>query len=249
MAKIELSKISTESANKVDKEKTIAETGKMVKQIGELTKLIYAEKKQSVLIVLQGMDASGKDGTLKNVFADCTALPLEAYAFKKPTEEEFAHDFLWRIHKQAPAKGNIKIFVRSHYEDILIQAVHKWISPDQVRLRMDAINCFEELLQFDNNTTILKFYLHISHKKQLEKLEERRTNPEHQWKFKAEDFDESKLWDQYRKCYEYAINNSTIPWHIIPADQKWYRDYCVAKIVVNCLQKLDPKLPTLNNGK
>jgi polyphosphate kinase 2 (PPK2 family) len=194
------------------------------------------------------MDASGKDGAAKNIFASCTALSTDAYSYKKPTEEEFAHDFLWRVHKQVPSKGNIKIFIRSHYEDILIQAVHQWIDEDRIAKRMDAINNFEQLLEFDNNTSILKFYLHISHKKQLEKLEERRTNPEKQWKFNSQDFEESKLWDKYMDAYEYAINNSKIPWHIAPTDQRWYRDYFIGKIVLEKLESLNPNLPTIKNG-
>ena len=194
------------------------------------------------------MDGSGKDGVAKNVFVLCPATAIDAYSFKKPTEVEFAHDFLWRVHNVCPMKGNLKIFIRSHYEDILIQAVHKWITPDRVRERMDAINNFEHLLAFDNNTTIIKFFLNISHKRQLEKLTERKVNPAKQWKFNEQDFEESKLWDSYMKCYEYAINNSTIPWHIIPCDQSWYRDFIVAGIVLEKLKSLKSKLPTLKDA-
>ncbi len=245
MDKIKLSKIDTDAPKSYTKEDTIARTRELVSKIGEISKALYAEKKHSVLVILQGMDASGKDGAAQNVFADCSSLAIDAYSFKKPTDDEFAHDFLWRVHKVAPAKGNIKIFIRSHYEDILIQSVHKWITPERVQLRMEAINAFEKLLQFDNNTLILKFYLHISHKRQLEKLEERRTNPEKQWKYNAEDLTESKLWDEYRECYEYAINNSSIPWHIVPTDQSWYRDFGIAKIVYEQLKELNCKYPTL----
>lgn len=247
MGKIKLSKIDTDAPESLKKDEIKDKTKELVAGIGQICKSIYAEKKHSVLIVLQGMDASGKDGVAQNVFAECSALAIDACSFKKPTEEEFAHDFLWRVHKLAPAKGNMKIFIRSHYEDILIQSVHQWIDKDRAAKRMNAINAFEELLQFDNNTTILKFYLHISHSKQLEKLKERRDNPQKQWKFNEQDFEESKLWDEYMECYEYVINNSTIPWHIIPADQNWFRDYSVAQIVLETLKKLKSKFPTLND--
>lgn len=247
MAKNNFSKLSTRAPKSLDKEKTKEETKKISKEIGKLSKALYAEKKHSVLIILQGMDASGKDGAARNVFEDCNALSLDSFSFKKPTEEEFAHDFLWRVHHHAPAKGHIKIFIRSHYEDILIQAVHGWITGEKVRMRMDSINAFEELLQFDNNTTIIKFFMNISKEKQLEKLEERRVNPEKQWKYNPNDFEERKHWDKYMKCYEYAINNSVVPWNIIPCDQRWYRDYCIARIVRDTLKKLNPKFPTLKN--
>ncbi|NOT37321.1 MAG: polyphosphate kinase [Saprospiraceae bacterium] len=247
MAKINLSKYPTVAPKNLSKEKIKKETKELVKKIGELEKIIYAERKHSVLIILQGMDASGKDGAARNVFANCNALSLDSYCFRKPTEEEFSHDFLWRVHKQTPAKGHTKIFIRSHYEDILIQAVHGWIDADRVRKRMDAINAFEELIQFDNNTTILKFYLHISPERQLEKLEERKVNPEKHWKYNPQDFEERKLWDKYMERYEYAFNNSTIPWHIIPCDQRWYRDYCIAKIVLERLKSLKPKFPPLKD--
>ncbi|MBK9107784.1 MAG: polyphosphate kinase [Saprospiraceae bacterium] len=213
-----------------------------------MAEMLYASKKNSILVVLQGMDASGKDGVVKSVFADCPALSIDAHAFKKPTEEEMAHDFLWRVHKYAPAKGLIKLFIRSHYEDILIQRVHKWIDDKKAAMRLAAINNFENTLVEDNGTTIIKCYLHLSHERQLEKLEERRIEPEKQWKYNPADFEESKLWDQYMKYYEDAMNGSEIPWHIIPSDQRWYRNYCVAEIVHAAMKKLKLAYPTLSNA-
>lgn len=247
---IKLSEISTKAPDGFRKKKIEAETIDMVIKIGELQHKLYAEGKQSLLVVLQGMDASGKDGTVKTVFADCNPTGIDTYAFKKPTEEEFAHDFLWRVHKVAPRKGNIMVFNRSHYEDILIQRVHKWISEERVDKRMNAINAFEELISFDNKTKILKFYLHISPEKQMEKLQERIDNPSKNWKHKAADWEERKLWDEYMTSYEYAINNSSIPWHIAPCDERWYRNYFIAKIVLETLESMDPKLPLIdpNNG-
>ncbi len=247
MTNVKLSKIGTKAPKKMDKEKCIKKTKELAKEIGVMSEMLYATKKQGVLVVLQGMDASGKDGITKSVFANCPALSIDAHAFKKPTEEEMSHDFLWRVHKYAPAKGLIKIFIRSHYEDILIQRVHKWIDDKKAAMRLEAINRFEQTLVDDNNTLIIKFYLHISHEKQLEKLNERKVNPEKQWKYNPADFEESKLWDKYMNCYEYAINGSNIPWHIIPSDQRWYRNYFAAKIIHDALKKLKLTYPTLSD--
>ena len=242
---IKLSEISTMPPHDSNKKKIEAKTADLVIKIGELQHKLYAEGKQSLLVILQGMDASGKDGTIKTVFADCNPSGIDAYAFKKPTEEEFAHDFLWRIHQKAPRKGNIMIFNRSHYEDILIQRVHKWIDDDRAEKRMKAINAFEELLQFDNNTRVLKFYMHISQERQQEKLQERIDDPSKNWKHKAADWDENDHWDTDRKYYEYAINHSSIPWHIAPCDKRYYRNYFIASKVLETLQAMDPKLPQL----
>jgi PPK2 family polyphosphate:nucleotide phosphotransferase len=245
MTKVVLSKIPTKAPKGLDKDKIKAKVEKMAKEIGELQDKLYAEGKKSLLIVLQGMDASGKDGASKNVFGYCNPGGIDAFAFKKPTEEEFDHDFLWRCHKLAPRKGNTMVFIRSHYEDILIQSVHGWIDAKRRDLRMKSINAFEELLQYDNNTTVLKFYMHISPEVQLEKLQERIDDPTKQWKHNEGDWEERKHWDKYMKAYEYAINNSIIPWHITPCDSRWYRNYFIADVVLKTLKKLNPILPTL----
>ena len=242
---IKLSKIDTDAPKGSAEKDFKKEVEKMAKKIGELQHIMYAQQKYSLLVVLQGMDASGKDGVVKTVFADCNPSGIDSYSFKKPTEEEFSHDFLWRCHKVAPKKGNMMIFVRSHYEDILIQRVHKWIDEKRVEKRMNAINAFEELLEFDNDTSVLKFYLHISSEKQLEKLQERIDDPEKQWKHNDADWEERKLWNEYMDCYEYAINESTIPWNIVPSDQRWYRNYTVAKKVLEAMEKLPLVLPGL----
>ncbi len=248
MAKIILSKIATKPPKQFEKKETIKKTEELAEKIGLMSEMILAEKKNSLLVVLQGMDASGKDGVAKSVFMNCPALCIDAHAFKKPTEEEFAHDFLWRVHKYVPAKGQVKLFIRSHYEDILIQRVHQWIDDQRAAARLDAINHFEKIIQEDNDTTILKFYLHISHERQLEKLEERKTDPTKQWKFNAADFEESKLWDKYMRYYEAAINGSDIKWHIVPSDTRWYRNYFVANIVHETLKNLKPAYPLLLDG-
>lgn len=245
---IDVNEISTDAPDKLEKGKTKLKTELLAKKIGNLQRKIYAEKQHAVLIILQGMDASGKDGASRHVFGECSIAGTESYSFKKPTEEELAHDFLWRVHKVTPQKGMIMLFNRSHYEDILIQRVHKWIDEDRVKIRMEAINAFEELLKKDNNTLVLKFFLNISHKKQLEKLQERIDIPEKNWKHNPSDWEETKLFDDYMKCYNYAINESTTPWHIIPADKRWYRDYCIANIVHDALIELNPQLPLLKTN-
>lgn len=232
---IKLAEISTRAPEGWDKKETEKETEKLVKKLGKLHHNLYAESKQSVLVILQGMDGSGKDGAVRNVFSDCTIAGLDLVSFKKPTEEEFAHDFLWRVHRWVPQKGMLTIFNRSHYEDILIQRVHGWIDMERVQKRMNAINAFEDLLQFDNNTKIFKFYMHISKEEQLVQLQERIDDPEKRWKHNDGDWKEREHWDQYMEAYEYAINNSTTPWHICPVDQRWYRNYFIAKTLVDNL--------------
>ncbi|MEO6760153.1 MAG: PPK2 family polyphosphate kinase [Saprospiraceae bacterium] len=234
---------STEAPKGVKKDDLKDETDRLVKRLGELQYLMNAESKHSVLVILQGMDGSGKDGAAKNVFAECTISALRLEAFKKPTEEEFAHDFLWRVHKVTPKKGMLTIFNRSHYEDILIQRVHGWIDEARVEKRMQAINAFEELLAFDANTLIFKFYLHISKDEQEKQLQQRLDEPEKFWKHNPGDWEERKLWDKYLAAYEYAINQSTIPWHICPVDNRWYRDYFIAKTMVEEMEKLKMEFP------
>lgn len=221
---------------------------KMVERITELQNILYAQEKHSLLVVLQGMDSSGKDGTTRKVFGPIPAYAIGLKSFKKPTDEEFSHDFLWRVHKEMPAKGMIKIFNRSHYEDILIQRVHKWISEERVDNRIEAINALEKLVQFDNNTTILKFYLHLSHERQGEKLQERLDVPEKNWKHNDGDWKEREHWDAYMECYNDVFNRCNSPaWHIIPSDDQWYRNYCVAKIVLETLEAMDLKFPELES--
>lgn len=242
---ISLSEISTEAPRGWKEKDTEEKTEKLVKRLGDLQQLLYATQKHAALVVLQGMDGSGKDGAVHKVFDACRITGLTLTAFKKPTEEEFAHDFLWRVHKAAPQKGMIAIFNRSHYEDILIQRVHGWIDEKRVEQRMKAINAFEELLAFDNNTLVIKFYLHISKDEQEKQLRQRMEDPEKFWKHNPGDWKEREHWDKYMECYEYAINNSSVPWHICPVDNRWYRDYFIAKTMVEQLEKLNMHMPPL----
>ena len=220
-------------------------TKKRVEKIADLHEKLVADNRHAVLILLQGMDGSGKDGAMRKVFGECSPYNLRTYAFKKPTEKEMAHDFLWRAHQQVPAKGEMVIFNRSHYEDILIQRVHGWIDEERVKQRMDSINAFEDLLQYDNNTLILKFYLHLSYEQQEKELRERIDEADKHWKHSSQDWKEREHWDEYMRCYEDVLNWSRVPWHIIPVDERWYRDYVMSEIVLEALEGLGLEWPEL----
>jgi PPK2 family polyphosphate:nucleotide phosphotransferase len=239
-----LENIDTRAPKEFEKEKTKLETQVLQKRLRDLQSVLFAENKHSVLIVLQGMDASGKDGAVKNVFSGVNPMGCRVEAFKKPTEEELSYDFLWRIHKHTPKKGMIQIFNRSHYEDVLVPRVHHWIDKDMVKRRFGYINAFESLLQ-DSGTIILKFYLHISPEEQKARFEERLNVPEKMWKYQDADLRESKLWGDYQNAFEDIFEHCSpkIPWHIVPADQNWYRNYIIAKTIVERLEKLNMQYP------
>lgn len=246
MGRIQLKDIDTRAPKEFDKEETKKEIEEMLEKLNELQNLLYAESKHSLLVIIQGMDASGKDGTIRNVFGKLNPQGVEVKSFKVPTAEEASHDFLWRIHRYAPAKGMIEIFNRSHYEDILVTRVHKWIDDKTAKKRMEAINDFEKLLTEHNNTSILKFYLHVSQKEQLERLNERIKDPKKQWKYNENDFKESSLWDIYINMYEDCFENcDRVPWTVVPADQNWYKEYIIASVVLKTLKDLDMKYPGL----
>ncbi len=249
MKKVALSKIETKAPKKFNKDQTKKELQKIKFRLEELQNLLYAEGKYSVLIVLQGMDASGKDGVIKNVFEAVNPLGCRVFPFKAPTEIEMKHDFLWRIHQQVPEKGMIHIFNRSHYEDVLIQKVHKWVDDQTISKRYEHINNFEKLLE-DSGTIVLKFYLHISKKEQLERLEERLAMPSKRWKHSDGDMKEREFWNDYMIAYERVLEHCTAAadWHIIPADQNWYKEYLIAKKVVETLEALNMKYPELKKA-
>jgi PPK2 family polyphosphate:nucleotide phosphotransferase len=215
---------------------------------GDLDKLqyrLYAEGKRALLVVLQGMDTSGKDGTIRHVMSAVSPLSVHVKAFKQPTAEELAHDFLWRVHKEAPRHGYVGIFNRSHYEDVLVARVHKLVPRKVWKYRYQQINEFERLLA-RNSTVILKFFLHISKAEQKRRLEARLTDPTRHWKLSLPDIQERKYWSKYRKAYEEALTRCSTkwaPWHIIPANKKWYRDVLVAQTIVETLRGLDMKFP------
>ncbi len=246
MAKINLSAIDTRAPKDWKKEETRQKTQKIIEELDDLQNLLYAEGKQAVLVVLQGMDASGKDGTIRNVLGKMNPQGVRVQSFKVPTKEELSHDFLWRIHEHAPARGMIKVFNRSHYEDILVTRVHNLCSDELAKKRMKAINDFEQLLQDHAHTHILKFYLHVSEKEQLERLQERIHDPTKMWKYNERDLEEAKLRKEYWKMYEDCFENCNKPeWIIVPADQNWYKEYMVAKALYDLLKNLDMQYPVL----
>jgi len=246
MGKVKLKEIDTRAPEGWDKKETKEKLEAVLQELDELQNLLYAESVHSLLVVIQGMDASGKDGTVRNVFGKLNPQGVLVKSFKEPTTEELAHDFLWRVHAHAPAKGVIQLFNRSQYEDILVTRVHKWIDDKTAHRRMEAINDFERLLTRHNDTHILKFYLHISPKEQKIRLEERIHNPAKQWKYNEEDFKEAKFWDDYmamyEDCFEYC---NEIPWTIVPADQNWYKEYIIATAVRDTLKELKMQYPGL----
>jgi PPK2 family polyphosphate:nucleotide phosphotransferase len=246
MGKIKLKDIDTRAPEKFDKKETREKLEGILQEMDELQNQLFAESKHSLLVIIQGMDASGKDGAVRNVFGKLNPQGVLVKSYKTPTAEELSHDFLWRIHAHAPAEGVIQLFNRSHYEDILITRVHKWCNDELAHKRMQAINDFERLLTEHNDTHILKFYLHISPKEQHSRLEERVHNPVKQWKYNDDDFKEAKLWDEYMRmyedCFEYC---SEIPWIVVPSDQNWYKEYVIATTVRDTLKGLDMKYPGL----
>ncbi|MCB0516107.1 MAG: polyphosphate kinase [Chitinophagales bacterium] len=222
-----------------------AATKILSKELEELQLKMFAERKRSLLVILQGMDASGKGGTIRKVFKHVNPAGCSVRSFKKPSDEEMAHDFLWRIHQHAPPKGIIQLFDRSHYEDVLIQRVNKWIDEETVYNRFEQINNFEKLLQ-DTGCTVLKFYLHVSYDEQLVRLEERMTNPQKYWKHNAGDFEERQKWTQYMQAYEDVFAHCNKPeWHIIPSDKNWYKEYLIAQTMVHTLKSFDMQWPSL----
>jgi PPK2 family polyphosphate:nucleotide phosphotransferase len=243
---INLKDISTRAGKDFDKKETKNKTAKILEELNELQNLLFAENKHSILIVIQGMDASGKDGVIRNVFTAMNPQGVSVKSFKAPTSEELSHDFLWRIHLHAPPKGMIQIFNRSHYEDILITRVHKWCDDATARKRMKAINDWEQLLSQHNNTHILKFYLHVSPEEQQERLSERIKDPSKMWKYNENDFEEAKLWDIYMQMYEDCFENcNIIPWTIVPSDQNWYKEFIIASALRDTLEGLKMQYPGL----
>jgi PPK2 family polyphosphate:nucleotide phosphotransferase len=215
------------------------------KKLGEHQSVLYAEKRHSVLIVLQALDAAGKDGTMNHVFAAFNPQGARVAGFKQPTPEERAHDFLWRIHPHVPGRGEIAIFNRSHYEDVLVTRVHKLIDKDTWTARYRRINEFESLLT-ENDTTILKFFLHIDRDTQLARFAERLEDPGRNWKITESDYSERALWDDYIAAFEDAMTETSTkhaPWYVIPANHKWFRNLAVSQIVADTMHDLHMGYP------
>lgn len=235
---IRLADIDPEDDAGLDREQGEEELSLLSERLTRLQELLYAAADHSVLVVLQGRDTSGKDGTIKTVMGPLNSLGCTVSSFKVPTEKELAHDFLWRVHQQTPGLGEITIFNRSHYEDVLVVRVHKLVPEPVWQKRFDHINAFEKLLT-DNKTILLKFYLHISKKEQEQRLLEREEDPKKYWKLSAGDWKERQHWDNYTEAYEDAINRCATPdapWFVVPANKKWFRNLAVAEAIVDALK-------------
>ncbi len=231
-----------------DRAATEAATVELTHELVDLQRRLYAEGSRSVLVVLQAMDTGGKDGAIKQVFRGVNPSGVRVASFKKPSETELAHDFLWRIHAQVPAAGEIVIFNRSHYESVLIERVRRLVPNQTWRGRYAQINAFEKMLTA-SGTTVVKFFLHISKDEQRKRLLSRLDDPTKQWKFNVADVAERALWDDYMAAYEDAVNRTSTaeaPWHVVASDRKWYRNFAVARVLVDALRRLDPQYPTVD---
>jgi PPK2 family polyphosphate:nucleotide phosphotransferase len=240
-----LSTFSTRYNGDLDKDELKDLRDEEYDRLRDLQEQLYAEREQSLLVVLQAMDAAGKDSTIEKLTGRLNAQGCKVHSFKKPTEIELAHDFLWRIHQRVPSKGEIGIFNRSHYEDVLIVKVHHWASAETIERRYDYINGFESLLA-DRGTRVVKFMLNISPEYQLSRFRNRLQNPEKYWKFNPADLDERGHWDDYMNAFEVAMQRTspdTAPWFVVPAENRRYRDYIIAKALADILEDMNPEYP------
>jgi PPK2 family polyphosphate:nucleotide phosphotransferase len=219
-------------------------------RLEDLQGLLYADGRHKLLVVLQAMDTGGKDGLIRHVFRHTNPQGVHVAGFKRPTEEELAHDYLWRVHRHTPASGHVTIFNRSHYEDVLVVRVHNLVPEDRWRRRYDHINAWEQQL-VDEGTTVRKFFLHISKEEQAERLQARIDTPEKQWKFEKGDLAEREHWNDYVAAYEEMLSRTSTeaaPWYVVPADRKWFRNLAVSQVLVDTLESLDLRYPEPEEG-
>ncbi|MES2284160.1 MAG: PPK2 family polyphosphate kinase [Bacteroidota bacterium] len=244
MNKIKLKKINTKAPQKINKEAYKRKLDKILEELTALQHLLYASHTYSLLIVFQGIDTSGKDSTIRQVFSSVNPLGVQATSFKVPVGVELEHDYMWRIFQKLPEKGMIQIFNRSYYEDILVPTIQKTLPNNIIEERYDFINAFENHL-LSNNTIILKFFLHISEEEQKKRIQERLKDPFKKWKYSDEDLESSEKWKEYEQVYEQILNRCSpkLPWVIVPADNKWYRNHIVASTIVATLKNLNLKFP------
>lgn len=246
--KVRLKNFDPADTSDLDEEQCQAAVEKFQKRLTALQELLYAGHRWKILIILQGMDTSGKDGTISHVISALNPAGVRVESYKKPSEEELDHDFLWRIHDKVPAKGEVTIFNRSQYEDVLVVRVHELVPAKVWRKRFRQITDFERMLS-KNDTVILKFFLHISKDEQRKRLLERIENPEKHWKFQKGDIEERKLWVKYMDAYQDAVEKTSTefaPWYIVPSDAKWYRNYVIGSVIVDALEKLNMKFPKID---
>jgi PPK2 family polyphosphate:nucleotide phosphotransferase len=243
--KVRLKDFRTDYVAGLDKDEAKEKTCKFAERIGELQELLYANSRHAVLLLFQGLDASGKDGAIRTVLEQVNPAGVETANFKVPSDEERAHDFLWRVHKALPRYGTIGVFNRSHYEAVLAERVLKIVPKDTWSKRYAQIVDFERMLAA-NNVVLLKFFLHISKEEQAERFRARLDEPHKRWKFSSADLKTRERWNDYMRAYEDAISatsHDAAPWHVVPADRKWYRDYVVGKTVVAAMEGLKMKWP------
>jgi polyphosphate:nucleotide phosphotransferase, PPK2 family len=248
--KVNLKDYDPEDTNGLAKEDVAEEYASMLEDFAELQEVLFASKQYGLLILLQGMDCSGKDGTVRNVLSSVNPGGVVVENFKTPTPEELGHDYLWRVHAKMPRKGEIVVFNRSYYEDVLVTRVHGMIDDKTAEHRFREIRNFEKYLR-QNNTLVLKFFLHISKEFQQKKLESRLETPDKNWKFSENDLKERKFWDKYQECYTDVLCNCSIseaPWHVIPSNHRWFRDYIILKVIVKTLKEQDMKYPELEGN-
>ena len=244
--KVHLAKIDPSYAGKHEsQEKALLEIQKHVERMNKLQYLLYADGNQSLLVVLQALDAAGKDGVIRHVFSCMNPQGTFVFGFKQPSKDEAAHDFLWRAHCHGPGKGEVVIFNRSYYESVLVVRVHKLVDDSVWSKRYELINDFEKMLS-RNGTTVLKFFLHISPEEQLARFKQRLDDPSRHWKISDSDYSERELWPEYIDAYEDAIaltSTKRAPWYIIPANHKWFRDLAVSQIIADTMDEMGLKLP------
>jgi PPK2 family polyphosphate:nucleotide phosphotransferase len=246
--KVDLSKWDPEDKQvfPIDKDDGREQIRALNERLEALQELLYAQNKHKILIVLQAMDTGGKDGVIRHVFEGVNPQGVKVANFKKPTEQELSHDYLWRVHRHVPGKGEIVIFNRSHYEDVLVVRVHNLVPEAVWSKRYEQINAFEEMLA-EEGTTLLKFYLHIDLDEQKERLQARLDEPPKRWKFNPGDLEERKLWSDYMQAYESVLSKtstSRAPWYVVPANRKWYRNLVIGTVIVETLESLGMQYPT-----
>jgi PPK2 family polyphosphate:nucleotide phosphotransferase len=248
-SKLHLSKIDASYSGKYEThEKALPKIQTHVERMDKLQYLLYANASQSLLVVLQALDAAGKDGVIRHVFSGMNPQGTFVYGFKQPSKDEAAHDFLWRTHLRTPGKGEVVVFNRWHYEDVLVVRVHKLVLHSAWSKRYDLINDFETMLS-QNGTTILKFYLHISPEEQLRRFKQRLDDPSRHWKISESDYSERELWPQYLEAYEEAMaltSTKHAPWYVIPSNHKWFRNLAVSRIIADTMDEMGLKLPPTN---
>jgi PPK2 family polyphosphate:nucleotide phosphotransferase len=247
---IRLSDFDPDFHEGLSREDAEQETRRHCDKLDELAYRLFAEARRAVVVVLQGIDTSGKDGTIRMLASGISPQCLDVVSFKAPSAEELAHDFLWRVHTAIPAHGRIGIFNRSHYEDVIVVRVRKILPESVWRPRYAQINAFEKLLQ-DGGLTFVKCFLHISNSEQRRRLEERLRDPKKQWKLGPDDLEDRKRWDAFTEAYDEALsecNTEQAPWHVVPADKKWYRNLVVARLVRKTLERLDPRFPAFDSS-